>query len=243
MSIKTKIVIVFSTTVIILGVLIGSIILKSSSDMIVASISSQAQDIARRVVKQMDHQDFKMILSEIEKADKKNRSRIINLPEYIRLRNKLSMIREMNGLKFLYTMAKTNDGNLIYVVDGLPMGDENASLPGEIETEEYPGLEKTFTTQKTQTGDLTKDKYGALLSAYTPILDKDGKSPWLKNLQMVDLPVEKAQKYIDMMAANGSPISQDEYKSLLYRYNPNVSYQTYYDFLANYSKTFMEKLQ
>lgn len=76
-----------------------------------------------------------------------------------------------------------------------------------------------------------------------PILDKDGKAPWFRNLQMVDLPKDKAQKYIDLMAANGSPISKEEYQKLLFRYNPDVSYQTYMDFLSSYSDTFMAKLK
>lgn len=76
-----------------------------------------------------------------------------------------------------------------------------------------------------------------------PILDNNGKAPWFKTFQLVDLPADKAKAFIDMMSANGSPISEDEYKSLLYRYNPDVSYKTYEDFLANYSKMFVAKLK
>ncbi len=76
-----------------------------------------------------------------------------------------------------------------------------------------------------------------------PILDEDGNPPVFENLQMVNLAIEDAQAFIDMMKENKSPISDDEYKSLTYRYNPDVSYQTISDFLANYPDTFLAKIQ
>ncbi|MCM8709965.1 substrate-binding domain-containing protein [Clostridium sp. SYSU_GA19001] len=76
-----------------------------------------------------------------------------------------------------------------------------------------------------------------------PILDPDGKAPVFTNLKMATLTADKAQAFIDLMKADKSPISEQEYKNLTYRYNPNVSYQTYKDFIGNYDKIFMEKLK
>ena len=57
------------------------------------------------------------------------------------------------------------------------------------------------------------------------IVDKDGRAPWFDHLKMVVLTPDKAQAFIDLMESNGSPISEDEYKSLTYRNNPDVSFQ------------------
>lgn len=76
-----------------------------------------------------------------------------------------------------------------------------------------------------------------------PILDKDGKAPVLTNLPMVTLSAQDVDAFNKLMESNGSPISADEYKSLTYRFNPDVTYQTYFDFLANYGQTFAAKLK
>lgn len=76
-----------------------------------------------------------------------------------------------------------------------------------------------------------------------PVLDKDGKAPVLTNLPMVTLSTADVDSFNKLMESNGSPISGDEYKSLTYRFNPDVNYQTYFDFLANYDKTFAAKLK
>lgn len=78
----------------------------------------------------------------------------------------------MNGLLYLYTMnrKKTLNGDYeyYYVVDGNPMGTEDASDLGDMEENHYDALVKNFETGKTNIGEFTNDEYVAALSAYVP---------------------------------------------------------------------------
>jgi len=65
----------------------------------------------------------------------------------------------------------------------------------------------------------------------------------LNNLQMCTLSPSEVDSFNKLLESNGSPISNDEYKRLTYRCNPEVSFQTYYDFMANYNNTFKAKLK
>jgi ribose transport system substrate-binding protein len=75
------------------------------------------------------------------------------------------------------------------------------------------------------------------------ILDENGKPPIFNHLEMVVIDKSNAQQYIDLMNSTGEIITADEYRSLLYRYNPDVDYQTYYDFIANYNEMVSAKLK
>ncbi len=75
-----------------------------------------------------------------------------------------------------------------------------------------------------------------------PILDTDGKAPVFDNLPMVVLTKDIAQGYIDMMKTGGSPITDEQYKNFCYRYNKDVNYQTYNDFISNFPQIFRDNL-
>lgn len=75
------------------------------------------------------------------------------------------------------------------------------------------------------------------------ILDENGEVPILNTMQMVNLTKEQAQGYIDVIQGGDSPISIDIYKSLLYRYNPDVTYQTYVDLFNRYAQEYTSKFQ
>ncbi|MBD2869273.1 methyl-accepting chemotaxis protein [Paenibacillus sp. IB182493] len=87
----------------------------------------------------------------------------------------------MNGLKYLYTLAKTErEGSDIYyyVVDGAPpdVDSEDFSALGDQEENEYPGMVRAFAEGAPQTGELTNDpEYGATITAYVPIRSEDGR--------------------------------------------------------------------
>lgn len=76
-----------------------------------------------------------------------------------------------------------------------------------------------------------------------PILGEDGKAPVFTNLPMCTLAPDQAGAFIKLLENNESPISDEEYQSLTYRFNPEVSYQTFFDFITNYNETFSAKLK
>ena len=65
------------------------------------------------------------------------------------------------------------------------------------------------------------------------ILDENGKAPRLQTTPFT-ITQENAQDYLDIFYGDGShPFTEDMFKSLLYRYNENVTYQDYVDLVNN----------
>jgi hypothetical protein len=49
-----------------------------------------------------------------------------------------------------------------------------------------------------------------------------------------------AQAYVDKMESGEPIVPQEYYKNLLYRYNPDVTYDDFVEFLENYSQIYMD---
>ncbi|MFE8701455.1 methyl-accepting chemotaxis protein [Cytobacillus sp. FJAT-54145] len=164
-SIKTKMIVVFSLLIMIMGGLIGYIVYSSSTKLVIESLDKQATMIGEYALKNIDVSEFNTLVVDQQENE-----------YYKELRVKLNEIREANGLEYIYTMAKI-DGEYFYVVDGMPLDSEDASGLGDVEEEasEYVKMVQAFNTGKVSGGELTSDEYGALLSTYLPIKDEAGK--------------------------------------------------------------------
>lgn len=166
-SIQTRMLVVFSLLFLFATLILSITVYYSSQHLVINSIGTQAKIIANNVVKSIDVDKYKQITPEKGQND-----------AYNELRKDLNQIREMNGLKYLYTMNRKKVGNdyqYYYIVDGYPLDSDDASALGDVEDNHYPDLIKAFDTGKAQIGELTYDKeYGATLTAYVPILDSNG---------------------------------------------------------------------
>lgn len=67
------------------------------------------------------------------------------------------------------------------------------------------------------------------------ILDKDGKAPILDYLKCYLITSENADHFAKLYENESCFVTDDEFKSLLYRYNPEVSFDTYDEFLKGYA--------
>lgn len=89
---------------------------------------------------------------------------------YKELKQELCNVRLTTGLKYIYTMIKSEDGSYIYAVDG----SEETALLGDKETDISKKMISAFKGQ--ETFEFTSDeKYGELVSGYIPISNSDGK--------------------------------------------------------------------
>ncbi|MGE5704035.1 MAG: methyl-accepting chemotaxis protein, partial [Clostridia bacterium] len=149
------------------------------ANLIQTSVGTQARIISENVVKHIEVDDFRKVVETIRQnpGDEANRNRVQAMPEYRNLRKSLNDLKELNGLKYLYTMIEQQPGTYMYAIDGQPLDQtEDVSLPGEVETGGYWGIAQTFQTVQPAVGELSFDeKYGANISAFVPILDKSGK--------------------------------------------------------------------
>ncbi|HYK75255.1 MAG TPA: methyl-accepting chemotaxis protein, partial [Pseudoneobacillus sp.] len=99
---------------------------------------------------------------------------------YHQLRSELNELRKTTGLVYLYTMSREKKGDkyeYYYMVDGMPPGDENASVIGDKEpdAETYSKMIVAFETGKAQTEMTNTEEYGGLITTYVPIKDQSGK--------------------------------------------------------------------
>lgn len=169
-SLQTKMLIVFSLIFVLSSIFLSYSIYQSSSSLVVDSVSTQAKLIGEKVVSTINVDQYEQITLESGETD-----------YYFELREGLTELKEMNGLKYLYTMARssTNNGGYeyYYVVDGSPLNSEDASALGDVEENQYDELIQTFETGKTQIGEFTYDEeYGATVTAYVPISNNKGET-------------------------------------------------------------------
>lgn len=167
-SLKSRIMLIFSILFCLSTALLSYFLYTSTEKMMIGTASDQASWIAQKSEELIDPEQYKTITPET------------GANEYYRnLRLKLNDIRETNGLEYLFTMnrGKNPQGKYeyYYVVDGMPLDSDDASSIGEVEKNEYPALERAFSSRKAQLGEFSVDeKYGALITAYVPILDEKG---------------------------------------------------------------------
>lgn len=167
-SLQFKMILIFSSLIMISCLAISLLIYQSSVDLVTKSIGKQAEIIVKRVMTQIDVQDYSDIDVKSGETD-----------YYYELREKLNLIKETNGIDYLYTMGrqkKENGYEYFYVVDGMPKNDKSAATIGEVEKdmESSPKIVETFETGKIRT-EMTKTKeYGGVLSAYAPIKSSNG---------------------------------------------------------------------
>lgn len=170
-SIQKKMTLYFSIIVLILAVLIAWTTYRSSIQLVEQSLNEIAKTIAEQSVMQIDIEEY---IKEIELG--------VTEPDssyYLALREQMNKHRQATGLRYLYTMGReqTQNGyNYFYMVDGLPVGDENESLIGELEdnADILPDVEKAFSTGATQISMTSEGKYGSLISSYVPMISQSG---------------------------------------------------------------------
>ncbi|MFD1735605.1 methyl-accepting chemotaxis protein [Bacillus salitolerans] len=167
-SLQTKMLLFFSILFIISSTLLGYFIYSSSISLAVQSVSNQAEKITQHALSTIDIEKYQSI----DPTGQPNEY-------YYELRERLTTIKETNGLKYLYTMGrrtKEDSYEYFYVVDGAPLDYEDVSELGAIEENDFPLIIETFERGEAHIGELDyTDEYGALISAYLPIKNSENK--------------------------------------------------------------------
>jgi methyl-accepting chemotaxis protein len=83
---------------------------------------------------------------------------------------KLSMLNNDFGLTYMYTMVRTDDGNVVFYLD-TDDSEEKALIGEEYETDE--NIELAFQGTANIYDELTKDEWGTFLSALAPVYNKN----------------------------------------------------------------------
>ncbi|NGM83208.1 HAMP domain-containing protein [Paenibacillus sp. 7124] len=189
-SLLWRMVIFFSVLLLVSGSILGGTVYLSSVRLVEKSMGQQALAVAERAVKLIDSDKYAGIPA---KAGGEN-------AYYAELREKLNTFRENNGLKYLYTLNRTEDGgstSYVYMVDGAPADakEDDYSPLGSVEDNDYPEMVKAF-AGTAEFGELSRDEYGATVSAYVPFYDGAG-----RQLGVIGADLEATSVYESMAAS------------------------------------------
>lgn len=76
-----------------------------------------------------------------------------------------------------------------------------------------------------------------------PILDKDGKAPYFGTKTQFTITKDNAEAFYNFLDSKGTEtVSADEYKNLCWRFNPDIDYDSYLEFIENYEQSVYEKV-
>lgn len=159
----------FSCLIIAAVAVLGITIYSSSMSLVEHSLGAQAQLVAESAASLIDPVKY----AELNVEDGET-------AYYEELRTNLNQLRETNGLKYLYTLAKGEENGrafYYYMVDGAPadVAEDDFSPIGTREDNEYYGMIQAFANGQPVVGELTNDKeYGATVTAYVPLKDSAG---------------------------------------------------------------------
>ncbi len=175
-SIKSRMMVFFPLIILISIVGLCFFITHDYQELINDTFGMKAKFAAEKAVSIIDIEDFKKVQAEIMKNpdSQEHKAKVLQMPEFIRIYERLNEIKEMAGLKFVYSLVELPDQTFMYIIDSENIQSEDFSLPGDVE-ETDPEATAVYQSQKTITGDLAvHDRWGASITAYTPIMDKDG---------------------------------------------------------------------
>lgn len=162
LSLRVKIVISFLLIILFSSSIIGSYSYFNAKSNIEKAVGDSALSIIESIVNIIDGDKFDNLKT---KEDMQSQY-------YTELQARLSTVKQETGLKYLYTMRKTEDGRYIYVVDGTSMQDEGFSSLGDEEKDIDTILKEAF-DGKTGYG-FNSDDWGDFISAFIPLKDKSG---------------------------------------------------------------------
>ncbi len=98
-------------------------------------------------------------------------------PRYQALQRELNELRTLNSTRYLYTAGRGENGQPIYLVDGLDLGAEDFAYPGtDIEEEMVPYINAALSGEIIYSKEIVDTTWGHIFTACYPVWDDDGVS-------------------------------------------------------------------
>lgn len=158
---STKIILIFLFISIVIVSFLFAVVYKQSYNMIVGDIGNRALTIAETTSKEIDVNSFKTLSA----SD-------VNKQSYMQMQEKLTNIKEITGVNYIYTMRKQEDGSFTYVVGGIDSTEHTDHLvEDKIVHEGY----EVVANGEVYVGDkIEVNELGKFVSSYYPIKDNNG---------------------------------------------------------------------
>ena len=105
-----------------------------------------------------------------ELFDKINTEEDMKSDIYKEYQNKLLEMRSVSNVRYLYTAKKNDQGQYIYLIDGLPLDSEDFRKPGElIEEDIHEDIEAVYNGEIVRPDEILDTSWGKIFLAYYPI--------------------------------------------------------------------------
>lgn len=132
---------------------------------ILKSLIHRVENIHDYIEHQLTPEDFREI----------NTAKDMSKESYQTLKQILEEIRDLGDLRYLYTAKRNEDGELVYVVDGLPDNAEDFRYPGDlIEPEIQNELSRALKGEIVLPDKILNTDWGNIFIAYYPLHDENG---------------------------------------------------------------------
>ena len=96
-------------------------------------------------------------------------------PRYLELQKTLNQLRTLNSTRYLYTAKLGEDGQPVYLIDGLDLGAEDFAYPGtRIEEEMAPYIQTALSGEAMYSHDVVDTTWGPIFTACYPVKDENG---------------------------------------------------------------------
>lgn len=161
-SLRTKFILVFLTTLFIAVFLTSFLSYQQAKNALEDQMGERLLGIARTsaiMIKGDKHNTLKTVADE-------------QTPNYKELKQQLIKIRDDNKATYVYTMARREDGKIVFVVDAAE-GEDMSHIGDEYEAD--PDIETALGGTSTFSKEMTTDKWGTFKSGLAPFRDSTGK--------------------------------------------------------------------
>lgn len=162
LKLKGKLILSYLVLALLSCALLGTIQYSQTSTRTREDLEARLLSIVQTVAQYIDGDQHALLTSyEMESS-----------PFYIESQRKLQGVMEANpDLVYLYTLAKTPDGNVYFVLDA-SVGEDHSDLASLYESN--PDMEIAFSGKATTVSDFITDDWGTFLSGYAPIINSQG---------------------------------------------------------------------
>lgn len=124
------------------------------------SLTERVESIYNYLEESLDPETFEVINT---KAD-------MDKDCYQEMKDLFFEVKKATGVQYLYTAKRAEDGQLVYVIDGLDYEASDFRYPGDvIEEEIVDSLERALNNEKIMPDDIKRTAWGDIFIAYLPI--------------------------------------------------------------------------
>lgn len=133
--------------------------------------------------------------------DQINNASDMNESLYQEYQDRMLQMREVSNVRYLYTAKMNDQGEYIYVIDGLPIGSEDFRKPGElIEEDIIPDISRAYQGEIIAPNEILSTSWGKIFLAYYPIHSGEGHTDEIMGVVGIEIDAEMHyHTYSDMV--------------------------------------------